>query len=329
MSAVPTAVSRSGPPDIGFGYMLAAARKIYPSRKLGTVNNWLALFSAAMKARPALRNMLAQDEHRALRAELQAHPETLGFVEWPYIHANWPVLQRFEALSQHMQALQSDMAALNVGRSGSVLIADMNEVYPGLRLVVDRAFWCLREGSLVFNQFIGDDRMMTLAFSFGMERGERVVYVGAVQGSNSESALATYKEVAKGLQGMRSRDFLVKAFQLLMHHLGVQRILCISEEERHHRHPYFTSDPNEKFNLDYNEIWAEHNGEPVEGGFWRLPALPAQRPMEEIAAKNRALYRRRYALMDQLSAGMAERFGKPHADQQPQTEAGDAPRMGP
>ncbi|HET7793604.1 MAG TPA: DUF535 family protein [Rhizobacter sp.] len=310
MSAVASRLPPTRTPDLSLPFMLTAARKIYPSRKLGTLKNWYALLSAATKARPVLREMLARGEHQALLAELQAHPETLGFVEWPYIHASWSVAQRFEALSQHMQALQGEMAALDMARNGSVLIADMNEVYPGLRLTVDRAFWCLREGSLVFNQFIGDDRMMTLCFSFGMEGGERVVYVGAVQGSNSEAALATYKEVAKGLQGMRSRDFLVKAFQLLMHHLGVQRILCIAEEERHHRHPYFTTNPNEKFNLDYNEIWAEHNGEPAGGGFWQLPLQPAQRPMEEIAAKNRALYRRRYALMDKLSADIGARFGK-------------------
>lgn len=308
------AVTMPPPPqagvDLGLPFMLAAARRIYPSRKLGTLKNWYSLLSAALKARPALCQMLARDEHRALRRELFAYPETLGFVEWPYIHAGWPVMQRFEALSQHMQALQTDMAAFDVGRSGSVLVADMNAVYPGLRLVVDRAFWCLREGSLVFNQFIGDDRMMTLAFSFGMEDGERVVYVGAVQGSNSETALATYREVAKGLQGMRSRDFLVKAFQLLMFHLGVKRILCVAEEERHHRHPYFTTDTNEKFNLDYNEIWTEHNGRPTGDGFYSLPLQPAVRPMEEIAAKNRALYRRRYALMDQLSADIGTRFAK-------------------
>ncbi len=134
---------------------------------------------------------------------MQQHPETLGFVEWPYLHAGWSPIERFEALSQHLQALQSDMAALNVGRDGSVLVADLSAVSPGLKLVVDRAFWCLREGSLVFNQFVNDDRLMTLAFSFGHLHGERVVYVGSVQGSNAESALATYRDIAKNLQEVR------------------------------------------------------------------------------------------------------------------------------
>ncbi len=303
MSAMPLAK-----PKVGLGALLAAARKIYPERKLGTIKNRFQLVSAGLKAQTTLREMLSRDEHRALREEVQQHPETLGFVECPYIHAEWPLLKRFEALSQHRQAMQTDMKALDVGHSGSVLVADLSSVYPGLKLVVDRAPWCLREGSLVFNQFVGDERLMTLAFSFGWQDGERVVYVGSVQGSNADSALATYRDIAKGLQGMRSRDFLVKAFQLLMFHLGVKRVLCIADEQRHHRHIYFTRNKDEKFHLNYNEIWQEHAGEPTSDGFYRLGILPVVRPMEEIAAKNRALYRRRYAMMDELSAKLAAHF---------------------
>lgn len=299
--------SRSG---LSLPLLLAAARKVYPEWKLGTLKNRFSLVWAGLQQRAPLRALLARDEHRALREEARQFPETLGFVVWPYIHAGWPVLQRFDALSQHRQALLSDMAALDVGRDGSVVVADLSAVSPGLRLVVDRAPWCLREGSLVFNQFVNDERLMTMAFSFGWQNGERIVYVGSVQGSNADSALATYREIAKDLQGMRSRDFLIKAFQLLMFHLGVKRILCVADDQRHHRHIYFTRAKNEKFHLNYDEIWGEHAGEPTADGFFRLGMLPVVRPMEEIAAKNRALYRRRYAMMDQLSADLAARFSK-------------------
>lgn len=301
----------SKPATLGLPFLLAAAQKIYPARTLGTLKNRYQLIRASLKVRPQLREMLARNEHIALNQELQQYPETLGFAEWPYIHASWSPIQCFVALSQHQQALQSDMKALDVGRTGSIVVADMSDVHPGLKLVVDRAPWCLREGSLVFNQFVGDERLMTLAFSFGRQDGERVVYVGAVQGSNAETALATYRDIAKGLHGMRSRDFLIKSFQLLMFNLGTKRILCIADEQRHHRHPYFTRAKDEKFHLNYNDIWQEHGGEPTQDGFFRLDILPTVRPMEEIAAKNRALYRRRYAMMDELSSRFAAHFSKP------------------
>ena len=107
---------------------------------------------------------------------------------------------------------------------------------------------------------------------------------------------------------MRSRDFVVKSFQFLMYHLGVKRVLCVCEEQRHHRHPYFGRQKAAELHLNYDEIWKEHSAQPVDGGFYQLGALPIVRPLEEIAAKNRALYRRRYELMDKLSAEIAARF---------------------
>lgn len=288
----------------------STARRIYPGQGLGTVKNRLQFIAAALRWRAALAERLARPAQARLLRELVQRPHMLGFVRWPYIHCDWPALQRFEALSQHFQALDDDMAALDIGIDEVLDVADLGALSPGLRLAIDRAPWCLREGSLVFSQFIGDHRLMSIAFSFARLDGERVVYVGSVQGSNAESVQDTYREVAKDLLGMRARDFTIKAFQQLMHHLGVRRILCITEAARHHRHPYFAQDKIAKFHLDYDVIWQEHNGEPAEGGFVRLDTLPRVRPMEEIARKNRSLYRKRYAMMDELSASLAARFGR-------------------
>ena len=148
--------------------MLSAARQIYPRWKLGTLKNRFNLISASLKVRPELRAILDRPEHRGLRDELSQHPETLGFAEWPYIHAGWSAMQRFEALSQHKQALQSDMKVLDIGRDDSIVVADLSALSPGLDFVVDRAVWCSREGSLVFNLFVGDQRLMMIGCSFGV-----------------------------------------------------------------------------------------------------------------------------------------------------------------
>ena len=162
------------------------------------------------------------------------------------------------------------MSALAVPATGSRVVADLSEISAGLQLVVDRPAWFLREGSLVLNQFLHDERLMSLAFSFGRQDGERVAYVGSVQGAKADSALATYREIAKDLHGMRSRDFLIKAFQLLAHHLGVKRVLCVDEQARHHRHPYFGKFKSEELHLNYDTMWQEHAGVRTADGFYRL-----------------------------------------------------------
>ena len=295
---------------LGLAVFWAAAKNIHPGWSAQALKSKLGLIIGCVKASRELSTLLDQPQHASLVHELKERPEILGFVQWPYIHAGWSLTHRFEALSQHRHAVCTDMSAVNVDVVRTLVVADLSHVSPGLRLIVDRAPWCLREGSLVFNQFLGEDRMMSLAFSFGWRNGERVAYVGSVQGSNIDSALAKYRDIAKNLQGMRSRDFLVKSFQYLMYHLGVTQILCIQDTNRHHRHAYFGINKVEELHLNYDEVWLEHAGTPTPDGFHRLPALPNVRPIEEIAAKNRALYRRRYAMMDKLSDDIRSRFGK-------------------
>ncbi len=296
--------------NLDFPSLLATARNIYPYSRLGTFKNRARFMMACLRHRDALCDLLTRQEHQALRKELLEHPDTLGFVEWPYINAAWPVMRRFQALSEHQQAVNSDMSAFDMPRSGALLVADLSSVSEGLKLTVDRAYWLMREGGLVFNQFVGDERLMTMAFSFGLRDGKRVAYVGGVQGSNTEVARAAHQTLRRDLHRMRSRDFVVKAFQSFMHALGVSEIYCVSDRYRHHRHIYFTRDPDEKYHTDYDEVWREHLGTPTDDGFFRLATPAARRPLEAVPAKDRGLYRRRYAMLDDLAADMQERFAK-------------------
>ena len=295
-------------PTLGLAQILAAARIVYPERKIGTLKNRFRLVVACISVRRQLCELLARDDHRLLREEVAQYPETLGFVLWPYIHAGWSVTERFEALSQHRKTLHAEMAVLNVGRAGSMVVADLAALSPGLRLVVDRAPWCLREGDLVLSAFVKDQRLTTMAFSFGRPNGELVAYVGSVQGSREDSAQAAYRRLAKDLHRMRVRDFLIKCFQLLMFHVGVQRILCVPDDQRHHRHVYFSRDKGQKFRLNYDEVWREHRAAVRIDGFFELSLLPAVRPTEEIDVRHRALYRRRYAMMHQLYVELTARL---------------------
>ena len=295
----------------GLVLYLSAAKCVHPGSSGRALRNRLRYIALVLKQHRPLTAWLRQPAQRALVRELLARPELLGCIVWPYVHARWSMMQRFEALSQHHQAIDSDMSALALAADGSRLVADLSDISTGLRLVVDRAPWFLREGSLVLNQFLHGERLMSLAFSFGRQDGERVAYVGSVQGAKADSALATYRKIARDLHGMRSRDFLIKAFQLLAHHLGVKRVLCVDEQARHHRHPYFGKFKSEELHLNYDTMWQEHGGVPMADGFFRLGALPRERRWDEIAAKNRSLYRHRYALMDVLSADIAERLRTP------------------
>jgi uncharacterized protein len=54
--------------------------------------------------------------------------------------------------------------------------------------------------------------------------------------------------------------------------------------------------------LYYDEIWAERGGAAMNEAWWEIPLIRPER--DDIPAKKRALYRARYAMLDDLDAAM-------------------------
>ncbi|MNC79418.1 hypothetical protein D3C75_1318950 [compost metagenome] len=49
-------------------------------------------------------------------------------------------------------------------------------------------------------------------------------------------------------------------------------------------------------------------GKMLESGYFLLPEQIARKPIDDVASKKRAEYRRRYQLLDEMEQGMAEHF---------------------
>ena len=60
---------------------------------------------------------------------------------------------------------------------------------------------------------------------------------------------------------------------------------------------------------DYDELWQEFDARDVDANFVALQAQP-RKPLEEIASKKRAMYRRRYEWLDLLVQEMSEQFAR-------------------
>ena len=60
------------------------------------------------------------------------------------------------------------------------------------------------------------------------------------------------------------------------------------------------------FHASYSEFWLSLNGEALKSGLYQLPLAMPRKPLEEIASKKRAEYRRRYEFMDMLEKQLSE-----------------------
>ncbi len=237
-----------------------------------------------------------------LQRTLQQRPEILGAVVWPYICASWPAGTRLQHMHEHFEALESMGGVLDFPPRGELLLLDLGDVAPNLRVVLDQAEWFVREGMLVLNLFLQDVRIYSLAFSFAYEESKLIAYVGAIQGVDVAGIMNDYKDLTKALHGMRPRDFQVEVFRIFCRACNTRKIYAICDDKRQHRSSYFDSAKSEALFLNYNAIWEERGGVKECEDFYTLALETPMKNLEEVPSKKRGMYRRRYEMLQAIEA---------------------------
>lgn len=291
-------------------FLFQGARKISSGYSLSAIRLRWRVCAAWIARLPELAAYLDEATHPSMSRALRSRPEMIGVAVWPYMHATWSADERLGAVANHYRQMDSLAPALELKPDERLVLAQLDQVRAGLRLVLDRSSWFMREGEFVLNTFIDEQRIYSLAFSFGRAAQESVVLVGALQGIRDASMPDLYKELTKEMHGLRPRDFIVDALRFLAVQTGATRILAISNNQRQHRSHYFRDQKNADLAGDYDQIWEEQGGTLLASGFYTFPSRSEPRPLEEIASKKRAMYRRRYELLAQVEAEMANHLRK-------------------
>lgn len=230
--------------------------------------------------------------------------DCVGVVHWPYISRSWSPKNKLSVLASHYEVVtKSCPQLLLLGRSDSLMLSDLSEFAAGCSLVLDRPFWFMREGELVLNLFQGDLRIASIAFTLCRTDTELCIFIGAVQGIHkgveSELSLSIYRDLTKDFEGLRPRSFLIEVTKYIAINIGVEKIYAVGDGYRHHRHPYFGAHKALELAANYDVIWLEHGATPSEReDFFEIPMILSRKPLDSIASKKRAMYRRRYELLD-------------------------------
>jgi uncharacterized protein VirK/YbjX len=260
----------------------------------------LRFFVHASVNTKAMQSLLDAPSESRLGQLLSARPQMLGIAMWPYICSTWTARERISHLTNHFQTLETKLPFLGISPHESVSIADLSGVYEGARLVLDNPKWFMREGQLVLNLFLGENRMFSLAFDLTSSEGGLEAWIGAVQGVDVLGAKDRYKEMTKAFFGLRPRDLLFELFRSLARALNVVKIYGVADEFRHHRSAYFGISKVQQLSLNYDEIWLDRGGEFEGTHFFNVPLSAPKR--DEIPAKKRAMYMRRQTFLDGVDA---------------------------
>ncbi|GGU55079.1 hypothetical protein GCM10009504_10150 [Pseudomonas laurentiana] len=282
---------------------------LHPGYSLRALHNKFRLALLIARDWPRLKNYLRRLSSTLGRRGFQRlGVDCIGIVHWPYISKSWNSHVRFGVLASHYEVVtQCCRPLLLLGRDDKLLLADLSEYSPGCSLVLDRAFWFMREGELVLNLFQDGLRVASLAFTLSRTKDGPCMFIGAVQGIHkgvdSETSLSIYRGLTKDFEGLRPRSLLIEVIKYIARSLGVDRIYAVGDGYRHHRHPYFGLEKSQELLANYDDIWQEHGATASEReDFFSIPAADSRKPLEDIAAKKRSMYRRRHELLDAVFA---------------------------
>jgi uncharacterized protein VirK/YbjX len=100
---------------------------------------------------------------------------------------------------------------------------------------------------------------------------------------------------------------MIEVFQIFCRLLGCERIYAVSESHRQHNHPFYQLGNKQiKPSINYNEVWSDRSGVRFNDAFFELPLIPVKKPLKNIIAKKRSMYRNRYSLLQRLATEMEQ-----------------------
>jgi uncharacterized protein VirK/YbjX len=261
----------------------------------------------------ALTPLLLAPRGSTLHRFVKARPEVFAMVLTPYVAANWNVQTRLVRIVDHCKTVAEIGGVVSFSPEIIVDLVRLKVIDSRYRLTLDQARWLLPEGQLVMSLWDGVDRIFHLAFCLSTQNGKIIAYIGAVQGraeivsSGSETnILGRYRIFTKAASGMRPRDFLVEVFKMFCRAIGVSEIRAVSD------HNYPGRQLISAFKLSYDAVWRERGGNYDGDGFFLLPVTASRRNDEDIPAKKRAMYRKRYSVLDAIEKDLtvALKFGE-------------------
>ena len=166
-----------------------------------------------------------------------------------------------------------------------------------------------REGEVMLCLHYQQQIVAMVTFSL-ISRGEQpVLFIGGLQGPSGEGTADRVRQATRDACGIFPKRLLIEAVSLLAAACGVSAIMAVSEHSHVFRSLRYRRSKQDKFFSSYSSFWESLGGVRESGGLYTLPMKVIRKPLEEVASKKRAEYRRRYQLLEALEQQFMDALG--------------------
>ncbi|WP_275556071.1 VirK/YbjX family protein [Mixta sp. Marseille-Q2659] len=226
----------------------------------------------------------------------------------PYLCANFSVKQRAQALLAHYDTVQRLPRSLY-----KLFLSPVDQVMARLSGKNDDRFEVVcstgrydREGEITLVLLYNAVTIASLSFSFIEQAGELALLIGGLQGPRKTVNADIIRDATKSAHGLFPKRVLMETLFYLAGRCQVKQIQAVGDETHVFRSLRYRHSKKEVFHASYSEFWLSLTGEALPNGLYQLPLAMPRKPLEEIASKKRAEYRRRYEFMDTLEQQLSD-----------------------
>lgn len=226
----------------------------------------------------------------------------------PYLCSLFSVKQRAEALLAHYGTLQQLPHTLY-----QLFLSPLDQNLASLQGKNNEQFDIVcstgrydREGEITLVLLYNAVTLASLSFSFIEQDGQRAILIGGLQGPRKTVNADMIREATKAGHGLFPKRILMETLFNLAARCQIKHIQAVGDDTHVFRSLRYRHSKKEVFHASYSEFWLSLNGHALPKGLYQLPLAMPRKPLEDIASKKRAEYRRRYEFMDTLEQQLAD-----------------------
>ncbi len=220
--------------------------------------------------------------------------------------------ERASIIEEHMSFLYENMredVVLDIYGGRKIPLWQMEIDGRMLKLVICMEPGQRKEGLLSLMLYLEDQTLYQVVFWIARsKRSGTSLFIGAMQGPNMSDAKDVIKLVTKKCHAYRTKNLIIYVTRAVARSLGLEHIYAVTNAG------YYAMNHirrDRKLKTSYSDFWMEAGGwHTKDERFDELPLTEVRKSMAEISTHKRAVYRRRFALLDEIDASISEEIKK-------------------
>ncbi len=220
--------------------------------------------------------------------------------------------ERISIIEEHMSFLHEklrDDVVLDIYGDKKIPLWQMEIDGKTLELVLCIEPGQRKEGLLSLMLLLDEQPLYQIVFWIAKsKRSGTALFIGAMQGPNMSDAKDIIKLVTKRCHSYRTKNLILYVTQAFARSLELEHIYAVTNKG------YYAMNHmrrDRKLKTSYSDFWMEAGGwHTKDDRFDELPLTEVRKSIEEVSTHKRAVYRRRFALLDEIDMTIGENMKK-------------------